>query len=123
MHNETDKEKEQQQVPPKDPVEPGENLVAPPEPPKPEKPITDKETTEYLPKEPHVSQSNSDQVAPPEPSTNEGSTPLKDKREDIFSRDAKKLASLAENIDSTIKSIINSCPGLVETTKKITRNR
>jgi len=116
MRNETDNEKEQQQVSPKDPVASGDNQVAPPEPPKPEKPIIGKETEEDHPEELQASQpnsgsSNSDQVTLPKPPTNERNVLNKDQRNGFFSRDAKKLASLAENIDSTIKNIINSLPG------------
>lgn len=111
MRNETDNEKEQQQISPKDPIVSGDNQVAPPEPPKPEKPIIGKETEEDHPKELQASQSNSDQVTIPKPPTNERNVKNEDQRDGFFSRDAKKFASLAENIDSTIKNIINSLPG------------
>lgn len=117
MCNETGNEKEQQQVPPNDPVEPGNNQVAPSEPTKPEKPIIGKETEEDHPEEPQNSQlssepSTSDQVTKPEQPTNQ------DQYEGMLSRDAKKFTSLARNVDSTIKKIIDGLSGFGEEVKK-----
>jgi hypothetical protein len=107
----------QQQVPPKNTIPPGENLVPTTEPPKPEKPIADNETKEDQPEElqtsrPSFGPSNSDQVTAPEQPTNQ------DQHEGMLSRDAKKFTSLARNVDSTIKKIINSLPGFGEEEKK-----